>query len=251
MLNFIVQSHAAKDDNELFVLLKDFVKPLGFDRIIFCLMTDHNSIGEFAKHGKITGYPEDWMKHYLASDYEKIDPIRKECLLDTQRIFTWDGIDSIRPFDRVERQMMRQADEAGLKNGVAISLRNIHQEVVALGFASSRGGVELTPILLSTLKLISIQFYETYQLLKSAATSEAERRRISLTARESEVLQWAAVGKSNPDIADILNISERVVNYHLGNCYAKLNANCKTVAVLKAMRLSLIKLDTDLRLPQH
>lgn len=246
ILDFIAQSHACKDDNELFNLLKDFVRPLGFDKVIFCLMTDHPSIGELAKHGKITGYPEDWMNYYLSSSYDNIDPIRKECAMEVQRVFTWEGIDKIRPFDRNERKVMNQADDAGLKNGVAVSLKNIHNEVVALGYASSRGGIELEAVMLSILKLISVQFYDVYQSLKAKTLND--RHRISLTAREREVLQWASAGKSNTDIATILNISESAINYHLMNCYSKLGVNSKTVAVVKAMRLSLIKMDSDFKL---
>jgi DNA-binding CsgD family transcriptional regulator len=244
ILDFITQSHEIKDDEKLFDLLRDYVKPFGFDGLIFCLMTDHPSIAESAKHGKIAGYPEDWMKHYTASDYEPIDPVRKEVLLEQQRIFTWEGIDLIRPYNKKERSILNQGSDAGLKNGVAVSLRNSHDEIVALGFASSRGGVELNPVMLSVLKLISIQFYDAYQDMKSAL-SVNKKMRIYLSDREREVLQWSAAGKSTPDIGTILNISESTVNFHLKQCFEKLQANSKTLAVVKAIRLGLIKLDSD------
>src|SRR4051812_25267031 len=133
LLEFIVGTHKAENDEELFELLKHYVQPLGIDSLLFCLMTDHDSIGERAKHGKFMGYPEDWMKHYVANNYEPIDPIRRESMLQKQRIFTWEGVDEIRPYNKKERSILNQAKDAGLKDGVAVSLQNIHNEVIAMG----------------------------------------------------------------------------------------------------------------------
>ncbi len=41
------------------------------------------------------------------------------------------------------------------------------------------------------------------------------KRKLHLTAPESEVLMWIARGKSNRHIAEILNLSPRTVNKHL------------------------------------
>jgi DNA-binding CsgD family transcriptional regulator len=208
-------------------------------------MSDHPSIGEKAKHGIITGYPEDWMKHYNASNYEPIDPIRKESVLNPQNIFTWEGVDKVRPYNKKERSILNQASDAGLKSGVAVSLCNTHQEHIAMGYASSAGGVEFTPTLLSVLKLASLQFYDVYQALHRKPNS-VHNEPVHLSDREREVLQWAALGKSNTDIGTILNISDCTVAYFLQRCFAKLDANSKTLAVVKALRLGLIVLDTNL-----
>lgn len=223
-------------------MLADFLRPIGFDSQIFCLMTDHASIGQPAKHGIMSGYPDDWMKHYVASDYEPIDPIRKEAALNLQSIFSWDGIDRIRPYNKNERSILNQAGDAGLRNGVAVSLLNSRQERVCMGYASSGGKVELNPTTLSVLKLASIQFYDAYQALNRPAVG-GRSPRVWLTEREREVLQWAALGKSNPDIATILDISDATVAYFLQRCFFKLDANSKTLAVVKAIRLGLIRLD--------
>jgi LuxR family transcriptional regulator, quorum-sensing system regulator SolR len=56
----------------------------------------------------------------------------------------------------------------------------------------------------------------------------------SLTAREVEVLRWTAEGKISMDISDILGITERTVNFHIGNCMRKLGATSKTSAAVQA-----------------
>jgi LuxR family transcriptional regulator, quorum-sensing system regulator SolR len=62
----------------------------------------------------------------------------------------------------------------------------------------------------------------------------------NLTAREIEILQWAAIGKTSGDISIILNISVSTVNFHVKNAIFKLETSNKTAAVAQAMKLGFI-----------
>lgn len=61
--------------------------------------------------------------------------------------------------------------------------------------------------------------------------------RVPLTRRESEVLLWLARGKSNRDIAEILDVSYRTINKHLEQIYPKLGVEARTSAVALAIRI--------------
>lgn len=63
----------------------------------------------------------------------------------------------------------------------------------------------------------------------------------SLTAREQEVLQLLARGLRNKEIAARLVVSERTVNFHLANIYAKLRVSGRTEALSKALEQGLLK----------
>src|SRR5580704_137649 len=63
------------------------------------------------------------------------------------------------------------------------------------------------------------------------------KRKLQLTQRESEVLMWIARGKSNRDIAEILNLSPRTVNKHLEQVYAKLGVENRAAAAALAVRM--------------
>ncbi|HEY3993895.1 MAG TPA: LuxR C-terminal-related transcriptional regulator [Ktedonobacteraceae bacterium] len=63
----------------------------------------------------------------------------------------------------------------------------------------------------------------------------------SLTAREREVLQLLARGLRNKEIASRLFVSERTVNFHLANIYAKLHVSGRTEALSKALAQGLFK----------
>ncbi len=66
-----------------------------------------------------------------------------------------------------------------------------------------------------------------------------------LTPRELEVLQLAADGLSNEDIAGRLVISEKTVKNHIANIFSKLQVNDRTQAVLYALRKGLVTLPRE------
>ncbi len=57
-----------------------------------------------------------------------------------------------------------------------------------------------------------------------------------LTAREAEVLIWLARGKSNSEIAMILDISPRTINKHLEQIFRKLMVENRTSAAIKTLK---------------
>lgn len=68
-----------------------------------------------------------------------------------------------------------------------------------------------------------------------------ERERL-LSQRELEVLQLVAEGASTSEVAARLYISAKTAKNHLANIYEKLDAGDRTQAVLRALRLGLIRL---------
>lgn len=62
------------------------------------------------------------------------------------------------------------------------------------------------------------------------------KQKLQITEREAEVLLWIARGKSNRDIAEILQLSPRTVNKHLEQIYAKLGVENRASAAALAIR---------------
>jgi LuxR family transcriptional regulator, quorum-sensing system regulator BjaR1 len=58
----------------------------------------------------------------------------------------------------------------------------------------------------------------------------------TLTVRETEVLRWAANGKSAVEIGRILKIAKRTVDEHAQTAVRKLGASNRTHAVALALR---------------
>lgn len=68
-----------------------------------------------------------------------------------------------------------------------------------------------------------------------------DARAPSLTPREIEVLQLAAGGLTNKEIARRLHIWLQTVKSHLHNAYTRLGVRTRRAAVAKALRLGLIR----------
>lgn len=80
-------------------------------------------------------------------------------------------------------------------------------------------------------------------LRRSKRTVEVKKEQISLdilTAKEKEVLQMAAKGASNKQIADEMFVKEVTVKTHLNSIFKKLKVKNRTQAVLLAMQTDLV-----------
>ena len=64
-----------------------------------------------------------------------------------------------------------------------------------------------------------------------------------VTKREEEVLQLIANGCATHEVAERLYISQKTVKNHLASIYQKLDARDRTQAVLRAVRMGIIRLD--------
>ena len=72
--------------------------------------------------------------------------------------------------------------------------------------------------------------------------SDTESSHPALTVRETEVLQLAAQGLANKQIAARLGISEHTIKFHLSALYAKLGVSSRTEAVRTGVRCGLVVL---------
>ncbi len=64
-------------------------------------------------------------------------------------------------------------------------------------------------------------------------------QKLAITYREAEVLLWLAHGKTNREIAGILDMSPRTVNKHLEQMFPKIGADNRTVAASVAIQIIL------------
>ena len=76
--------------------------------------------------------------------------------------------------------------------------------------------------------------------LAGVARNEIRPRLVDMTSREVEVLTWAARGKTSTEIAIILGLSKRTIDFHLDNARTKLGATTRVEAAIKAVTGRLI-----------
>ena len=78
--------------------------------------------------------------------------------------------------------------------------------------------------------------------VKKTALGRGNGEAAVISAREEEVIQLVADGMSLPEVAGALYISVKTVKNHLASIYAKLDARDRTQAVLRAVRMGIIRL---------
>jgi len=61
-----------------------------------------------------------------------------------------------------------------------------------------------------------------------------------LTEHETHILRLVAQGLANKEIAHLLGIVERTVEYHLGEIFRRLDVTSRTAAVVIAEKLGLL-----------
>jgi DNA-binding response OmpR family regulator len=77
--------------------------------------------------------------------------------------------------------------------------------------------------------------------LAGVARNELWPKLVELNDREVETLTWAARGKTSAEIAQILGLSKRTVDFHIDNARAKLGAATRVEAAIKAATGRLIE----------
>jgi DNA-binding NarL/FixJ family response regulator len=97
-----------------------------------------------------------------------------------------------------------------------------------------RGGSLLQPVVASTVL--------RHVAARGRGGDAAASRAITLTPRESSVLQHLARGRSNKQIAAALGVSERTVKFHVSTLFTKLGATNRTEAVTRAIQAGLASL---------
>lgn len=232
--DFMDATLAATRSDQVLTVFQSAVADLGFDRMMYSALQVHPQSQDICIAGS---YPTTWISHYEAQGYKDIDPLRRYGG-QHRAAFSWADLARRYRYSRAERTVMSEAREAGLNDGIAIPLHGPAGELMGVSLASSAPHPE-APRHLPEAYLLTVQFHTRHELLSDSLTDGAL---VTLTNREREVLQWAARGKSNWVIGEILNISEHGVDFHLRNILRKLEADSRITAVVKALTMGLIAL---------
>jgi DNA-binding CsgD family transcriptional regulator len=234
---FITQTNKATTSVDVFEVLKKTLASYGYDRVIYTMITDFPQLGLKAGHGIMRNYPEDWMNHYNEKNYYPTDPVPITAVKQ-RSLFLWKDIMEQAEWCSSAIKMMNESRDAHLFDGFCVPFHGPLGTIAGMGIASSTGHADMSADHKSLLTLYATQFHLAFS---EREATKAIKVLPALTAREQEILSWAAEGKSDQDIADIMFISYATVRFHMNNAFRKLDANERTYAVVKAIRHGLIR----------
>ncbi|WP_319414377.1 LuxR family transcriptional regulator [uncultured Cohaesibacter sp.] len=231
----------AESVESAFLAFKNFLNAHGYDKAVYTLLTDHPSIGQQAHHGVATDYPEDWIRFYIAQNYQKFDPVWLRSLERPVPFFWKDAVQEQQQNRLLEpallaqsAKVMDQAADAGVADGIGIPFTNKFGEMAGFGISRERYEPHHDYQELGQIYLVSSIFHDKFTSL------HADSALPNLTMREKDILLWAAEGKSDWEIATILGIKHPTVRYHWGNIFKKLDATNRLLATSIAIRRKIV-----------
>lgn len=185
------------------------------------------------------GVNPDWLNDYRNSQLVDEDPL-VQAALQSQVPISWK--DAAKLAVKIDATAFRSSEfrkharACGLEHGYIFSKRS---QYVSQALAVTAVTTGSRPLTARQCQLLEVLLPHLNEILIRQGFSTAPQ----LSSREREVLRWASAGKSNWEVAQILNISERTVKFHLRNIYRKLGVNNRSHAVAEALRLGAVDLE--------
>ena len=183
----------------------------------------------------INNYPAVWQERYVQARYVEVDPTVKHCSESAIPIVWSDRVFAESP------ELWDEAQAVGLCVGWAQSNLDAYGTGGMLTLARQNGQLSDTELLSKELRmrwLVTAAHLALSRLLLPRFKLAPD---IPLTRRETEILKWAADGKTSSDVSEILAIAESTVRFHTKNAISKLGARNRTAAVARAALLGLLR----------
>lgn len=182
--------------------------------------------------------PQDYVEHYIEKNYMIRDPVVTE-LRRTLTPFSWGDLRARGALSKSERAIIDEGREFGANDGFMIPIITPSGSVAL--FSPCGPEPDLSERARAAIEVIGMY---SFHALKRALVKQqrADAVHQPLTPREREIMQWVAAGKSDDEIAEILNLSTPTVTWHVENAKKKLDAFRRTYAVVRAIRLGEISL---------
>jgi len=226
----------AKNREELQAQLVKFTQQLGFETVSAVGVIDH-FLGEpefIVVDNTPAGYRETFMNRAIM----KLDPVSQHCKVKSVPII-WDQSTYVRAGRGESWELQARF---GYKFGISLALHMPEGKHFLIGIdrdqALPKDPAEVTRMVAS-LQLFAVHAQEAaMRILIPAGSVEGAP---SLTPRELETLRWTMEGKTAWEVANVLGISERTAVLHANNAMHKLGCVNKHQAVLKALKLGLIR----------
>lgn len=240
--DFVTDTRQAKADADLFRLLKKAVAQHGYDRISLWVIDDPDLPQRVHGRGVLHNFPEDLRVYYKENNCDAYDPVMQALKAQTGSL-DWEAHEKRSHYKPAQTRLYNVARDGGLHNGVSTPVWGRNGLMASLGLASAEPHDATHARTLANLDLIgalTAQFYLSYKRLNAQASSPRAKA-AGITPKEAEILSWVAAGKTDAEIAVILNISRNTVDTHMRHIFARLDAHSRVTAVIKAIAEGLIR----------
>lgn len=181
------------------------------------------------------GMPPEWMRRYLERDFDLIDPVSTAATTRNE-VGTLGELLKQLTVNDVGRLFVEEATRMGLTDGLAIPTSGLRH---ARGFfgVDNVAAEDLAKVDRSLMCAVAQHAHLRIDRIEEEHGAGID----GLSPREAEILNWVAAGKSNPETAMILGISEATVGTHLKRLFTKLGVHDRVSAVLAGFKLGMLR----------
>ncbi|MBO9428325.1 LuxR family transcriptional regulator [Sulfitobacter sp. R18_1] len=221
------------------VSMKDVLHKLcneaGLNNITYLALTEDSQLSTEAKI--FSTYDEGWTNRYQEQKYHLIDPVVVEGLTSILPV-DWSKLTKK---DKLTKDFFGEAAEWGVcENGLTIPIRDFAKRRAILSVNTEMNTREWNKY---QREFVADFTYLSYLIHDDVIKNDASiSQEVELTPRETEMLRWAAIGKTSWETAQITGLTERTVNFFLTNACKKLHAGNRVSAVAKAISYGLISI---------
>lgn len=213
-----------------------FTEALEFETFSAITVVDH-AIGK-SEFIAIDNCPPGFNEALNDPKLGRIDPVMQHCKRHSVPI-VWDRQTYVR-HDATD--LWETQARFGYRTGICLALHLPEGRHFVLGVdrdqALPSDTTELTR-LVADLQLFAVHALDA--AMRVLLPPEQQLDAPKLTPRELECLRWTMEGKTAWEVGAILSITERTAVLHINNAMHKLGSHNKHQAVLKALRLGLIR----------
>lgn len=177
-----------------------------------------------------SNYDPSWQRHYEDKRYVQIDPTVSHAFRSLCPLVWSDDM----YMDDLQRGFQEEARQYGLAEGATFPVHRRNGDFALLNLSLSRSDKDsrshARAMLTWGVLLAALTHEAVGRIVKKQAAAPAPR----LTRRETEVLRWVADGKTNWEIARLMDISDHGVSHHVRNILMKFQVTSRHQAVAQA-----------------
>jgi LuxR family quorum sensing-dependent transcriptional regulator len=226
--DFIERCGGYSTPRELLDDLLSCVRQFGFEHLILAgVPVGKQALGPLIE---LNGWPEGWLERYVGRGYADVDGVCIHAARSAHPFF-WRDVPSSYGGTAASRRVAGEASEFGINSGYVVPMASRRHWQAALSLASSAARCDISAREQSSVNLMSV-----FAVGAVEALLVADRDEEHLSAREREVLSWAAAGKSAWETSCILSISSRTVDKHLAAIRGKYGVRTTLQAVVEGIR---------------
>lgn len=223
----------APNERALVACFSKLIKSLGME--LFCLFELASMDDHWQQQLVIGTFPKDYLEAFWRERRTYDSSLIRYTKLNSHSFTVTDVLNDADRLTPKERASLMKAAEAGITDGMVYPLKGQFGRVAGLALTGNPD--VLSPAQKWLLSSFSVGLYERACTLYHIADPKIEHNTMgSLTERERECLTWIARGKTNWEVAKVLNISTRTVKYHIENAKVKLGTTSRLQAVIIAQR---------------